>query len=50
MLTLCAVESNNDAKVIENITRRIHPDGSFVCAKNRSEIINYIMDYQPDIV
>ena len=50
MFTLCAVESNDDAMIIEDITRRIYPNGHFVLIPNRSEMINYIMDHQPGIV
>ncbi len=50
MLTICAIKSEPDAKIIESITRENEPAGTIKIIRNQKEAINTIIDTDPDIV
>ena len=50
MLTICAVNSEADIRIIESITKDIDPAGTIRIIRDRTEAINTITDTDPDIV
>ena len=50
MLSICAIKSEPDAKIIESITRENEPAGTIKIIRNQKEAINTIIDTDPDIV